>query len=80
MTWRATSVWLLVAVPWRHGDVMLLDNMQVMHSRETFVGPRRQVLTPVPFIIKLPLSCRSRLPPLFPYCPLCFFHPLCRPF
>jgi len=30
-----------VAVPWRHGDVMLLDNMQVMHSRETFVGPRR---------------------------------------
>jgi hypothetical protein len=39
-----------VAVPWRHGDVMLLDNMQVMHSRQTFVGPRRQGLMPVPFI------------------------------
>lgn len=25
-----------VAVPWRHGDVMLLNNLQVMHSRERF--------------------------------------------
>ena len=33
-----------VAVPWRHGDVMLLDNLQVMHARESFVNgavPRR---------------------------------------
>ena len=33
-----------VAVPWRHGDVMLLDNLQVMHARQSFVNgavPRR---------------------------------------
>jgi hypothetical protein len=33
-----------VAVPWRHGDVMLLNNLQVMHSRQSFVNgvePRR---------------------------------------
>ena len=33
-----------VAVPWRHGDVMLLNNLQVMHARERFANgdaPRR---------------------------------------
>ena len=33
-----------VAVPWMHGDVMLIDNLQVMHARQSFVNgtvPRR---------------------------------------
>ena len=34
-----------VAVPWQHGDVMLINNLQVMHAREAFVNapnkPRR---------------------------------------
>jgi hypothetical protein len=29
------------AVPWRHGDILLVDNTAVQHSRNTFVPPRR---------------------------------------
>ncbi|RYH19221.1 hypothetical protein EON65_26350 [archaeon] len=32
---------ICVAIPWQKGDVMLLDNRTVMHSRRTFEGPRR---------------------------------------
>lgn len=32
---------LTVAVPWVAGDVLLLDNRTVMHSRRPFTGPRR---------------------------------------
>jgi hypothetical protein len=30
-----------VAFPWLPGDVLLLDNRTVMHSRQPFSGPRR---------------------------------------
>lgn len=30
-----------VAVPWKRGDFMLIDNMKAQHSRKTFVGKRR---------------------------------------
>lgn len=30
-----------VAFPWQRGDVLLLDNRTVMHSRQSFEGPRR---------------------------------------
>jgi alpha-ketoglutarate-dependent taurine dioxygenase len=30
-----------VAVPWREGDLLILDNMLVAHGREPFRGPRR---------------------------------------
>lgn len=30
-----------VAFPWKHGDVLMLDNHAVMHSRNPFSGPRR---------------------------------------
>lgn len=30
-----------VHVPWRAGDVLLLDNHRVMHARETYTPPRR---------------------------------------
>lgn len=30
-----------VAFPWRAGDVLLLDNRTVMHSRRPFEGQRR---------------------------------------
>ena len=32
---------LTVAVPWKAGDVLLLDNRTAMHSRRPFTGPRR---------------------------------------
>jgi hypothetical protein len=32
---------LSVAFPWRKGDVLLVDNRAVMHSRRPFTGPRR---------------------------------------
>ncbi len=32
-----------VAFPWQPGDVLLLDNMQVAHGRQPFVGERRIV-------------------------------------
>ncbi|ETO13900.1 hypothetical protein RFI_23465 [Reticulomyxa filosa] len=31
---------LSVAIPWQFGDVMLIDNKQVMHSRKAFTPPR----------------------------------------
>ena len=30
-----------VRTPWQAGDVLLLDNRQVLHARDTFVPPRR---------------------------------------
>jgi alpha-ketoglutarate-dependent taurine dioxygenase len=30
-----------VAFAWQRGDVLLLDNRTVMHSRQPFTGPRR---------------------------------------
>ena len=30
-----------VEIPWQNGDVMLIDNRQVMHSRNTFQPPRQ---------------------------------------
>jgi hypothetical protein len=29
------------AVPWRNGDLLLVDNVRYGHSREAFVGPRQ---------------------------------------
>jgi alpha-ketoglutarate-dependent taurine dioxygenase len=34
-----------IEFPWRHGDVLLLDNMLVAHSRRPFEGNRRILLT-----------------------------------
>jgi hypothetical protein len=28
-------------VPWRNGDLLLVDNVRYGHSREAFVGPRQ---------------------------------------
>ncbi|MFY1632233.1 TauD/TfdA family dioxygenase [Solwaraspora sp. WMMB335] len=33
-----------VAVPWRAGDVLLVDNLLAAHGREPFTGPRRIVV------------------------------------
>jgi hypothetical protein len=30
-----------VAVPWQRGDILLLNNLTVQHSRRSFTGPRR---------------------------------------
>lgn len=30
-----------VAVPWKRGDVLLIDNWAVLHSRRSFTPPRR---------------------------------------
>ncbi len=30
-----------VVIPWKKGDVILIDNKQVMHSRNNFVPPRQ---------------------------------------
>ena len=32
---------ICVAFPWQQGDLLLLDNRTVMHSRRPFTGPRR---------------------------------------
>ena len=29
------------AVPWQHGDILLIDNWAVLHSRRSFEPPRR---------------------------------------
>ena len=33
-----------IAFPWRPGDVLMLDNMLIMHGREPFSGPRKVVV------------------------------------
>lgn len=30
-----------VSIPWRHGDVLVLDNIAVQHARKSFAPPRR---------------------------------------
>jgi hypothetical protein len=30
-----------VSIPWRKGDVIMLDNMLASHGRQPFVGPRK---------------------------------------
>lgn len=35
---------MAVAFPWRGGDLLVLDNMLVAHSRNPFVGPRKIVV------------------------------------
>ena len=32
---------LSVSFKWKHGDVVLIDNRQVLHARKTFTPPRR---------------------------------------
>ncbi|MFF7992061.1 TauD/TfdA family dioxygenase [Kitasatospora xanthocidica] len=34
-----------VAVPWRPGDVMVVDNMRMLHGREAFTGARKVVVS-----------------------------------
>lgn len=33
-----------VAIPWRKGDVMLVDNLMVLHSRRPLIKPPRSIL------------------------------------
>ncbi|MGH9366268.1 MAG: TauD/TfdA family dioxygenase, partial [Thermoanaerobaculia bacterium] len=33
-----------VALPWKEGDVLMLDNMLAAHGRRPFVGPRNVVV------------------------------------
>lgn len=30
-----------VAIPWKKGDVLLIDNLAVLHARRSFTEPRR---------------------------------------
>lgn len=41
---RATGRRNRLAVPWQAGDLMVIDNMRVLHGREPFTGPRRVVV------------------------------------
>jgi len=36
---------LAVTFPWQEGDIMMLDNFLASHGRESYVGPRRIVVT-----------------------------------
>ncbi|MEU1779376.1 TauD/TfdA family dioxygenase [Streptomyces abikoensis] len=38
---RDTAWRLAVDVPWRTGDLMVIDNVAVAHGRQSFTGPRR---------------------------------------
>ncbi|GIH03447.1 hypothetical protein Rhe02_15140 [Rhizocola hellebori] len=42
---RAAYAAETVAVPWREGDVLLVDNVLVAHGREPYQGPRRIVVS-----------------------------------
>jgi alpha-ketoglutarate-dependent taurine dioxygenase len=42
---RAAYAAETVAVPWRRGDVLLVDNLLAAHGREPFVGRRRVVVS-----------------------------------
>ncbi len=33
-----------VSFPWQAGDVLMLDNMLIMHGREPYAGPRKVVV------------------------------------
>jgi hypothetical protein len=33
-----------ILIPWRHGDVVLVDNMLVAHGREPYQGARKVVV------------------------------------
>lgn len=33
-----------VSFPWQRGDVLMLDNLLVAHSRNPFVGPRKIIV------------------------------------
>jgi len=41
---RAAYLQEMVAFPWEQGDILLLDNMLVVHARRPFVGPRKVVV------------------------------------
>ena len=47
-----------VAFPWQAGDMLILDNKTVMHSRATFTGPRRVLAA-----VNGPPSNRLPMPP-----------------
>jgi len=32
---------ICISITWQYGDILLLDNRTVMHSRNPYVGPRR---------------------------------------
>jgi alpha-ketoglutarate-dependent taurine dioxygenase len=38
---RAVYRGAMIEFPWRHGDVLMLDNMLAVHARNEFRGPRR---------------------------------------
>jgi alpha-ketoglutarate-dependent taurine dioxygenase len=34
----------MVELPWRQGDILLIDNMLTAHARNPFTGPRKVVV------------------------------------
>ncbi len=38
---RAAYLAHSVTFPWRQGDLLMLDNLLVMHARQPYEGPRR---------------------------------------